>query len=514
MLLRPIKNNSRKGRTSTLKRVPAPSGGLNSLDDLTTLSANEAIELINCLPTEDGSTLRDGYSLHASGMGAPVEMLMRFSKSDGVDELFASTADSIFNVTGQAAVGSAEITGLSNGKWQWVNYANAAGTFLVICNGSDDVRYYNGTSWEAPIITGVASTDLVNVTSHMSRLWFIEKESLNVWYLEPNAVAGNATKLDLGPFSKEGGYLVAMGSWTRDGGEGLDDVAVFVTSEGEVHVYSGTDPNSTATWGRAGTYKIAPPIGHGCMKSFGADLGILTTQGLVPLSAIQGLAVSAQQNASATNRIRGHINKYFASNGNDDGWQFIESEEHGLLIINVPVVSGSKYEQFVMNTRTGGRWGHFKDINTKCWERANEALYFGGLDGSIWRYGADNDDGEAIEAKIIHAFSDFGTPYEKGFKQYRPQFSGPPGYKPLVGIRVNYDDADIVQSIAPPSPVGAEWDVAEWDAADWAPDKVVSKKWYGIKGEGHVGAVIVKFSAVENVRYDGGLIRFENLNDS
>jgi hypothetical protein len=37
------------------------------------------------------------------------------------------------------------------------------------------------------------------------------------------SIAGTAAKLTIAPFCKLGGYLVDIGSWSRDGGSGPDD---------------------------------------------------------------------------------------------------------------------------------------------------------------------------------------------------------------------------------------------------------------------------------------------------
>ncbi len=509
MRLRPVRQNRAKSKVVTVGHVPAPSGGINSLDDISSMARNEAIELVNMIPNENGCELRGGKSSHVTGLGSVIRTLMTFSASDGTDEIFASTATDIYDVTVAGAVGSAVVTGLLNGDWQHTNFSNSAGNFLVCANGVDDVRYYNGSTWTTPSITGVTSSTLVNVNAHMSRLWFVEEDSLSVWYLPVNSVAGAATEIDLGPISKEGGYLVAMASWTRDGGEGMEDLAVFVTSKGEVHIFSGTDPDSASTWGRIGTYKIAPPVGRKCMEKFGGDVGVLTSQGLVPLSSVLGLAVSAQREAAATNKIRGDIQEYFNLTASQSGWQFIEVFEEGFLLINVPISEGTRYTQFVMSTRAGGKWGQFEDLHTNTWASANGSLYFGGVDGTVWKYGADDDDGESIDATIVHAFTDFGYSTEKSFKRFRPQFFGPPGYTPRVGMRIDFDEGSVEFDLPAPQSVGAIWDEAVWDVAEWAPAAVSSAKWYSIRGEGYTGAVIVKLSGREKLRYDGGKISFE-----
>ena len=66
------------------------------------------------------------------------------------------------------------------------------------------------------------------------------------------SVGGAAQVLDLSSIAKYGGHLVDLDTWTIDAGYGVDDNLVFITSNGEVIVYRGTDPSSAATWALAG----------------------------------------------------------------------------------------------------------------------------------------------------------------------------------------------------------------------------------------------------------------------
>src|SRR4029078_4390636 len=125
----------------------------------------------------------------------------------------------------------------------------------------------------------------------MNRLWFLEENALHVWYLATSAIQGTLTKF-LPPF-RQGGKCMAMGSWTRDGGSGSDDFSVFVSSEGECVIYAGVDPSSASSFALVGVYRIPTVIGRRCLVPAGAELGILTMQGLVPLSQIMGMTPGA-----------------------------------------------------------------------------------------------------------------------------------------------------------------------------------------------------------------------------
>ena len=40
----------------------------------------------------------------------------------------------------------------------------------------------------------------------------------------------------------------AVAGWPQDGGQGIDDLTLFITSEGEVLVYAGSDPSNADDW--------------------------------------------------------------------------------------------------------------------------------------------------------------------------------------------------------------------------------------------------------------------------
>jgi hypothetical protein len=151
--------------------------------------------------------------------------------------------------------------------------------------------------------TGFAAGNIVGITAYQNRLWFVENHSLSVWYLDVLSIAGTATKFDIGPICKLGGYIVAMGSWSRDGGAGPDDLAVFLTNKGEVLIYSITDPTSASTISLLGVFKIPEPVGRRCIIKVGSDLAVITSQGLIPLSSVLGTSEAGQTNSAITDKI-------------------------------------------------------------------------------------------------------------------------------------------------------------------------------------------------------------------
>jgi ferredoxin len=167
-----------------------------------------------------------------------------------------------------------------------------------MANGTDSVRNYNGAAWSTPTLTGVTSANLSFVWSHKRSLWFVEKNTLSAWYLPVNSIAGTVAEFPLDGVFKLGGALLFGGTWSLDSGDGLDDVMLFITTEGEVAVYQGTDPGSD--FQLSGVYRIGKPLNkHGWFRA-GGDLCILTRDGIVPVSEALRKDVAALQAAAIT----------------------------------------------------------------------------------------------------------------------------------------------------------------------------------------------------------------------
>lgn len=535
MMLAPLKDNPKRQATATVKWVPAPTRGWNARDDLTDMEPTDAITLDNVVVTERGCKLRNGYDEYVTGLGGAVQTLMEYSAPDGTRELFAATPDEIYKVTtpstvdNQVALESGEtllledgtdvlletdrdvVIGLSSGDWSHVMFATAGGTFLVACNGLDAVRNYDGTTWTTPTITGsglLSSASFVSVNSHMSRLWFVQKNTMKVWYLPASSIAGTATAIDFGPISRLGGELVAMTSWSRDGGAGIDDIAVFITSKGELHVYSGTDPASADTWERVGTFKVAEPIGRRCFVKAGADVGILTSQGLVPLSNVLSIASTEVQRVAATEMIGAAFQTAYEGASGARGWQVLEYPKEALVIVNVPLIEGTTYHQYVLSV-TRKAWSRFTDIPAQCWSLFGDRLFFGGTDGTVYEYRGTTDDGAEINATIVQAFNDLGSIRNKIAKRMRPQVVGPIGYRPAVGLRFDYDDTTFAFEASPYTVDGPAWDENDWDVTSWGPEERPPSQWQAVRGKGFVFAIVVQISIDNEITYNGTRIMFE-----
>jgi len=478
--------------------LPSPVGGWNARDSLAGMEPYDAVSLVNLFPSTSNVVLRGGYSEHATGMSGPVETLMVYA-GGATEEMFAidATGLSIYDVTSSGAVGSAEVSGLSSARWEHINVSTPGGNFLYAVNGIDSPLLYDGTTWtsitgaSSPAITGVTTNDLSNITLFKNRVWFVEKDTLVAWYLPTYSVGGAANYIDLRAVAKYGGYIVDVDTWTIDAGYGADDNLVFVTSQGEVIVYAGTDPASASTWNLIGVWKLGTPIGKRCLYKYGGDLLILTNDGLFPLaSALQSSRLDPR--VALSNKIEGAISEYANLYGNNFGWDIVYSPKHSGLWVNVPVSSG-KQEQFVMNSITKS-WCKFTGWDANCWEIYNNNPYFG-ASGSVYKAWDDgySDNGSNIETSALQAFNYFGS---RGVKKYftRARASiftdGNPGVS--VGVNVDFNLSDNTTPITFIPATGAVWDTATWDDANWSDSSVITNNWLGVSGIGYCGSVQFK----------------------
>ena len=495
--LRPRPKNVTRQAVAAVITVPAPSLGWNARDPITDLQPGEALTLENWLPIDGAVQVRPGWESHATGISAPVETLMAWAGGAGA-AVFAAAGDEIFDVTAAGAVGAAAVSGLGSARFHSVNFANAAGAWLVAVNGVDDRQLFDGSSWTtSPAITGVAASDLDFVTAHKARLWFCEKDSLSAWYLAPLAVGGAASEYSLKALAMLGGRLVAIVPWTRDGGAGPDDELVFITSEGEAIVFAGTDPASSSTWALRGVYRIPRPLGDRCAIKSGPDILILTVDGLFSLSQV-AIAAAAERDAIAiTDRVRNALRSAARVYGDDDGWQIIEHGAKGWLFINAP--STNAFEQYVRSGPNAG-WCKFTSLNAGVWLSFQNQLYMGQSDGVVAIAGqALSDGGDSIAARVKPAFQGLGPDRtrRKSFVGARPLFNSDAVVTPTIGFLVDYQDREPEFASALSEGGGEAWDVAVWDVSVWGGAMAPTAELVDIYDEGRVVSPVVAIALQE-----------------
>jgi hypothetical protein len=467
--------------------LPAPIGGWNARDAFAAMPPIDAIELINFFPRPDKITSRGGHASFATGLGSSVETLVEWTGPSS-KKFKGIAGTSIFDITSGGAVGAAEVTGLSSARFQSVMFNTGGAAILVICDGVSTVRNYDGTNWTVPAITGVTSSTLVNVCLYRGRLIFTQKDTLRAWYLPPNSISGAASMLDIGRDARKGGYLVAVGTWTQDSGEGgTDDLAVFVTSEGQVVIYGGNDPSSASSWGLVGVYDCGKPIGRRCMMRYGKDLCLILQDGFYPVSALLASGVSDPQLA-LSDKIRNAFVAAQLASATTFGWEAIYYANGQRVLVNVPVIGGT-FDQYVMNSITKA-WCRFTNINPNTFALFNSDLYCGKSNGTVYKLeSGDLDITSPIQTSGRQAFSDLSQPTaEKYLTMFRPKIGVNGTVNVSAQIDFDYQNNPVIPTGVMLSGTGTLWDAGLWDVSPWFVGEQIFGQWFTYGGIGRVAS--------------------------
>lgn len=475
------------------KLVPSPTGGWDAISPLSNMEPKFAVTLDNFVPRPGWVEIRGGYNAWSQGLGDPVETLMTYRPPTNTQQLFAAAGSTIWDVSTNGPY-TAEVTGLSNARFQRINFTPAGGsTYLYMVNGADTPITYNGTVFSNPAITGVTPSTLIHINVHKRRIWFIEANSTSAWYLATDAIQGAASEFDLGAFMSRGGFLTAMATWTVDGGNGPDDLAVFITSEGQFIVYKGTDPANPNAWALVGVFNQPLPIGRRCFAPFGSDLVVITLEGLIPISKSLPFDPSGARSVALTNRIQNAMLEVAQVGSSFFGWEVLTFPKQSLLIMNVPQQELTSQVQFVMNSLTGA-WARFTGWNANCFELFNDSLYFGDNEGNVnLAYAGATDLVSPIASTVKCAFNYFEDPgRNKYMSMLRPMLVADGTLTPAIGVDVDFGDAALTASVTIVSPTGGVWDTSLWDSGLWSSGASTVINWLSV---GAIGvALAIKMS--------------------
>ena len=470
--------------------IPAPVEGWDASSPLAAMSPLRAIIMDNWFPQQNYIELRKGHSLHCDTTETvPVKTLMAYhAVVPSNDKLFSISNDTVYDVsTGTPAASS--ITTLTQASCQHVNFTTSGGPFLFFVNGADDPQHYNGTVWASPAITGVTKSNLVNVGVHKKRIFLCEVDSSKLWYLPVDSIAGAAASFELGSLMDKGGYLVATGSWSFDGGVGPDDHFVAVTSQGQVIVYSGDDPSDANAWNLVGVYNLPRPIGRRCLMKVAGDLVLLTEGGVLPLSKAL-IRDQATDNIALSARIQTAFSTAAKNYGTNSGWQILQYARGNMVIVNVPVIDGILQHQYVVNVLSGA-WCRFTGQNAACWEIYKNRLFFGGNAGKVFEADISADDnGTEITADLKTAFNYMKKPgVLKRWQMIQPMILS--DGRVAQGLTMVADFNDEIPSAILSGDVsdGARWDEAEWDVDVWPSEQAVSAQWQSVSAVGQCASI-------------------------
>lgn len=491
--------------TDGLERITGQTGG----DWVTVQFATSGGTFLSCVNGTDPMLVYDGqyftpvdasdiYTLNYSGGSAA------FTVGETVTGGTSGATAVIRNIFGSEASGTLIIDTLSG------NFQNAE----ALTDGEGGSANANGT--EAAKFTGIDEVDtatLTHVWAYKRRLFFVQKNTLDAWYLATDAVAGTATKFPLGGVFTKGGSLLFGASWSYGTGAsgGLSEQCVFITSEGEVAVYQGSDPASADTWALVGVYRIGKPLGKKSFQRLGSDLAIGTDIGLLALS----MALNSDFAALAPNAVSFNI---------EDAWNVEVAARSGaqwhcevwpskqMFVLALPTVNEQSPQMFVANTTTGA-WCRFTGWNGTCLEVFKERLFFGSENGQIIEGGVTGYDiGHPYTGSFVPLFDDLGSPGSLKTATLA---------RAVVRSKVEIDDQVSCQSdfqvdlpadpdASPVSP-GSQWDVGTWDVSVWGEEAatITQQPWRSVFGHGYSLAPALQVTSGAVVPLDAELVRLD-----
>lgn len=464
--------------------------------------------------------VRPGYTSYAStvaGAGG-IRTVIPFEGAL-TEKLFVVTSAGIYDITAGGAgpwtAAPAFPTTTDPAGWgTWSNFVSDAGTHYVFYADEQNglYRYPEGGPFAAVTdITGVNELDLVFVTQHKARMWFIQRDSADAWYLGSGAISGAATVFHFGNKFKHGGNLVGLYTWTVDGGDGIDDHLVAISSGGDVMVYRGTDPGVASDWNLVGQWYVgALPVGRRVANNETGDLYIISQYGVIPLTRLMQGQLVQQEATQLSRNIAPLVATAMKLTLNTRGWELRNVPKENVFVLARPAITGFSNLQFALSTRTYG-WTTFQDLPYQTGDTWNGEFYFGDTNGTLWTFNNTTDNGVAITFNMVTSFQDYG---ETG-SYHRVQFMRPvyrAGGAPTIQLEARYDynlDAPVLGSSAIVT-TGSLWDVALWDTAIWGGEALIAQTVVAGQGTGRAMAVALAGSSTTETT----LIRVDIMYDT
>lgn len=442
--------------------IPAPVGGLNCRDAHNIMPQEDAIVMDNYIPSDTKVSLRKGYINYYKNNHRFLTLAVY--KKDNQQKFIGISSGHAYNLSSSANVSIYNNVSFNSDRCQTVQYKD----YLYFFNGVDIPKVYHlddnnqesFTDWgfsntnlnSAKIISGCVSKQFV---------WSVERNTLHAWYsAQAGNISGNLNCFDLSSVARFGGHLMAICNWTVDGGQGIDDLTVFITSEGEVLVYDGINPNSADNWSLKGSYKISKPIGYRCVLQYQGDIVIITEDGYLPLSKVLPLNEAGTSTYAFSDKIRGLVLERSAIGKNKDGWQAIIYTKGGYALFNVPLSQG--YEQHVVNLNTGA-WCRFTGIKSYCWCIFEDRIYFGSDYGVCQFDKSYSDAGISIRGEVRQAYNNLGIDNLKKIHLINPRTASTGHYSLTI-----YTDTDYVQSNQNTKETLGFGGVTKWNKVKWS----------------------------------------------
>jgi hypothetical protein len=523
-------------RTMTL---PAPTRGIIESENEAYMAPGGAIVQDNWVSTLRGVKLRGGTALWCDlhGLDAwdegewdisqwdapvpplsdpvrqPIVSAFEYVVGDDIHRMFAAQPTILFDVSERLPL--IIKTGQHSGNYAATQLSNMSGNHLIAVNDAGDAPlYYDGAAWttfNADQITGPVDSNVAHglnltyVWKYRNRLFFIEGGTMNAYFLDIDSFQGVLELIPLGGSAAKGGSLLFGATWSGDTGSGTDDKCVFVTTQGELIIFSGNNPGDPAGWQQQGVYAIGKPMGMNAHMALGGDILIMTVDGIVPLSQAINKDAGTLDLALPTRPVRSMWRTEVALKASVP-WTMKRWDSYGGIFVTWPGgLEGNRYCA-VMNNATGA-WCRFVGYDAFCFMAMHETMFFGTSDGRIMQCEIGGTDaGLPYVATLVGGWEMFQAPSAMNvWHQARAVFTATADqpFLPQLDAAIDY-----LVTVPPPPPVGADpgirevWDEGLWDAMRWdqptpAIAPVRNTRWVSIGKTGFAHAPIVQITVAQ-----------------
>lgn len=362
---------------------------------------------------------------------------------------------------------------------------------------------------------GLTTADMCYVWGYKNRVWFAQKESLNIWYMDaPDAVGGSPVVYPMGGILTMGGSILWGDAWAIGTGAagGLSDQMVVTSTEGEVAVFQGSYPEASNDWLAVGTYRIGRPLGNRAHFRGGGDIAVATSVGLIPLSKAISLDVTALSPAAVSYNIQDAWQQAVDGRGLDD-WSCMLWPERKMAIMSPPITIGD-YDPvlFISNSETGA-WCRYTNWDARAMCVFQGEMYFGGPNGEVFKANVTGmDNGTVYTGVYIPLFDDLGSPANLKI--------------PKMGRGVARAKANLTYSLsfkadfnidpgASPSASTADgsnaWGSGVWGQSVWGGTNpnVFNAQWKSLGGSGYYMSACYQVSSGSTVPLDVEIVHLE-----
>lgn len=490
--------------------VNAPLKGWVSATNLAKPVPDSATRLDNWFPELDSVRMRKGRLKHAT-VSVTLPCLSIFTHESSASVLFAATATDIYPISTPAdnvTPPTPDITGQTSGYYSTMQFATVGDTYTIIANGTDPMQHYDGATWSVPAITNVSSSDISHIWGYRNRIFMVEKDTLNAWFLPVDSIAGAASQISFAGVFQKGGTLLSGTTWSFDSaGSGINTRCVFISSQGEVAVYEGIDPTSPNTWSLVGLYEMGKMQGKNAFMRVAGDVLFATRDGLVNLNSV----VNKDRAALSLNAISKPIEPDWKAEADarTDHWTMIKWPEKNMTIIGLPYAAGRPDICFVINSESGA-WTKYTNWNTNCTALFAGFVYFGTNSGTVMKAESTGmDDTENYTCVYIGQYEGWGIgPRHKVAQLMRATFKASVSFRPQLSVVSDFD-TDIP---SPPSStaIGTAdvWDTAIWDTSVWDSSGIqaITSRWKSVSGDGWAMAPVIQVTSGATTAPDGRLI--------